>query len=280
MDFEIFLPILAEKSFKETFKIRGFELLLKALIHFGSAIQRLTIQFDHIYNTTAAAICISQYVNQYTGRSLTHLKLNEMKTNTLEQFAIPFEAVDSLHLGIEIPVNGHATLTLNEIFPNLRSLNLTLRSKVDISLIVCEFPRLVNLKLYMSECGTERNDQIFRLMAKNPHIKCIEVEFYPRTLVRFDLERMNQLLPKLELLTLHSFDIGNESVHFEHLKGLHWERKTSDSIELLSFSRLESLEMNEYHQEEIHAWAHFFCKNKNLNRLHVTIVDLLQTCRI
>lgn len=272
VNFEIFAPILAEKPFKETFKIRDFELLLKTLMHFGGVIHRVAIQYDHISNTTAAAIS-TKYVNKYTGRSLTQLRLDALHTNILQLFTVPFEAVESLHLGIETPVNRHETLALNEIFPHLKSLNLTLRTKVDISLIECEFPQLEHLKLYMSKIAAEQKNQIFGLMEKNSHIKGIEIEFYPGTSERFDLERMNQLLPNLEHLTLHQFDIGNDAIHFAHVRRLRWERVTTDSIQLLSFSHLESLKINEYYQEDFHEWEAFLGKNGNLSRLHVTTVD-------
>lgn len=90
---------------------------------------------------------------------------------------------------------------------------------------------------------------------------------------KFNLKFINRLSPNLEHMTLYSFDIGKDSVHFKNVKRLRWERVTSSSIWKLSFSKLESLKIGEYRRHESHVWAEFFQRNTNLSRLHITMLD-------
>lgn len=107
-----------------------------------------------------------------------------------------------------------------------------------------------------------------------PHIAIQYVNpFGCNTFSKFDLKFINRHLPNLEHLTLHPFDIDNDLVHFENVKSLIWERATSSSIMKLSFSRLTSLKIDQYHRHEYHVWAAFFQNNSNLSELHVTLRD-------
>lgn len=258
--------------FTDNFEINNFKLILKTFKHFGGAIQRLDIIVNYISNETRAAI-INQCVNKYASKSLNQLSLGSIYKDTLDQFTVPFEAVENLLIGIGKGVNENRHLPLNELFPKLRSLNLLLHTNTDYSPIVCEFPLLNNLSLYMSEDAWRREAQIFELLGKNRHIQSINVEFHRGAFVRFDLKLMNQLLVNLEHLSVGNFNIGNESVHFEHVKRLRWERSNSTSIDRLSFARLESLKIDEYRRHEFQVWSEFFRKNVNLSRLHMCLLD-------
>lgn len=76
-------------------------------------------------------------------------------------------------------------------------------------------------------------------------------------------------MPKLENLTLSSFDIGKDSLHIEHVKHVVLYETAPFSIEKLSFSNLQSLKMY-YASSLMDEWMQFFKQHSNFKRLDLT----------
>lgn len=261
---------------------RTHKVILKALKHFGCVIQRLSV--DNRFIGQLEAISISQHINEYTSSSLIHLNLNEMKNGILDQFTKPFENVESLNFIIPIEAKKltNRDVSLDQIFPKLYELSMELWADADYSFLQCKLPILMYLDLNVFYW--KKRDQIDELIRNNPQIQGIDITYSPNDYVKF----INEQLPNLENISMFELKItGNDIVQFEHVT--HFSFKfpgdgydSISSIKKLSFPRLNSLKIQNYHYGD---WAtvlsnEFLIKHPNISRLHYVVYlpcdDLLE----
>lgn len=86
--------------------------------------------------------------------------------------------------------------------------------------------------------------------------------FYPHDFAKV----VSRLLPGLQKLALWNFDMGYDTVHFEHVKELRLLSSIDGSPTKMTFSNLHELEMK-YESEYGDAWVEFFKQNKHLRRV-------------
>lgn len=248
----------------EIFKFDTFHDIMTKL---GSAIQRLNIQNEYIDNKKL--ITINQYISKYGSATLTHLKLGKMIGDTLEQFEQPFEKVESLTFTIGVEQIRSGVLPLTQLFPRLRRLAVSLKSGNFYTWMNCHFPHLEHITAidYVQK-GTAQFEGI---MSKNVHIKSFEVQQFVSE-CNF-IEKIRELLTNVENLILHSFNTQGDRIHFDYVKNFTLHTFYPVSIEQLSFSRLESLDMK-FSSTRIEGWLGFFKKHSHLSRLRFSTYDI------
>lgn len=248
-------------------KIYKFPAALNLLQHFGCMIHKIEIQNQCIEANDSAVI--SRFINEYTRDSLTHLKLGYIKFDTFEYLRGPFPNVVNLSITFDSEPIKTQVNKLNDIFPNIRLLELSLHSDIDYSFIDCKFPRLERLILDVQSTAWKRAYRFISLMKQNPQIRSAEIERFPPDAVKY----LDKLLPNVDTLTLYIFNDNNETVHFSHVKHFTLYTENRRFIENLSFSHLESLAI-EYIPVLFDTWMRFFEKHNDLQRLNLREVFL------
>lgn len=145
-----------------------------------------------------------------------------------------------------------------------------LLSDTDYSFIGYEFPFMERLHFKVAGPSTvhAQKEQIDDILKKNPQIKSIEIHDFPKDYVKV----VHQHLPNITDLFLHELDIGNDKVHFEHVRSFTLYDTAPGSIENLSFSRLESLQI-EYSRDMFDSWIRYLRNYSNLTRFKVGTID-------
>lgn len=130
----------------------------------------------------------------------------------------PTKNVEELSFAIYGDKCNDGPLPLNKLFSKLHQLELSLYSNINYSYIVCEFSHLDHLTLSISNPDAwSRADQIEMFLAKNSHIRNVEIHFTPQ--LSISLAEISKLLPNIENLTLHNtLELFNETAHFDHVK--------------------------------------------------------------
>lgn len=167
-----------------------------------------------------------------------------------------------------------ASRPLDEIFPNLRQLYLTLRTGMNVSFLDRQFPYLnhFHLEMYENNDAIKRMkmiEQLKGMVLKNPTIRSIAVLFdYTPNFLQF----LREALPSLERLNLDRLLMDNsDNVQFDHVKSFafHTQNTTSiNNLRKLSFPHLDSLEII-YTPNCINEWIQFFRRHTQLKQLYV-----------
>lgn len=242
-------------------EIYAFETLNSLLSTFGSEIHRLIIHYESMDSVIASMV--NQLISQHGSTSLTHLNLGEIKENTFQQFTVPFENLEHLSFVVKQSHIKSGQLPLNELFPKLSNLKLFLYQDTDYSFINCEFSNLKNLTLAIPFQPRNGPDYIPEFLRKNQQILSIDVNHISSDFVHV----VHKELPNLERLKLYDFNIGENKIHFEHVKHFVLEDYFPRSIKDLSFACLESAEIN--YSWRPNEWIAFFKNHRNLSRLYV-----------
>lgn len=249
-------------SSSKRIEVYKFEAGSDLLQHFGCAMHKIEIQ-NQFFEVNESAV-VSRFINEFARDSLTHLNLGYIKVDTFEHFRFAFDGVEDLTLVIETEQIQNIKKFLNESFPNVQRLELSLNADIDYSFIECRFNQLKHLTLNVLPFAWNRAHQFTAFMKLNPHIKTAEIERFPPDLVK----QLDELLPNVETLTLEIYDDNNEPVHFSNVRDFTLYTNNGRFIENLSFERLESLQI-QYIPELFDAWIRFFLRHNDLQRLHL-----------
>lgn len=244
----------------KSIQIDDFETNLRTIKFFGCVIQKIIIINTKIeWNRL---VVIREFIEKYASKSLISLELH--KIDILEQITVSFEKLEELDFIVFTEKLSTKVLPLNQTFPNLRRLSVTLLSKIDSSFIDCEFPQLKQLKLFTTNSSWTQQNQIEGLIRKNPQICDIEIKYFTRNYLKI----INQLLPNLEKLTLHDSFSEIENIRFEHVKIFIFYPQFSSSIDKLLLPKIESIKLY-YAPSDFNIWIKFFKNHRNLSRLHL-----------
>lgn len=252
-----------ENHFDKHVEIYDLPSTVEILKNFGHWINRLDIQNSNI--SMDFSITIDQLINRHCAGSLKYLNLGYLDEYTLGYLTQPFKKVEELTLSVKGNAIRSGFLLFNRLFPRLRHLRLILNSNIDYSFITFEYPHLDYLSMVVSNDVWKRKERIEGLLRKNPQIRSIKIQYGPMDYAK----DINQFLPKLENLSLHTFDLGKNYVHFENVRNFVLSTRSPRSIENLSFARLETLKM-EYSSAFFDEWVAFFKQHSNLSSLHLT----------
>ncbi|XP_055306262.1 uncharacterized protein LOC129570610 isoform X2 [Sitodiplosis mosellana] len=261
-------PVLMDEW---TILVFGLNVSLKLLRNFGPAIQKLTIHNQRFWvNEEEHEQTIMGFVNEYCAQSLIKLDLQITNPDTMKKLTGPFTNVEELGCNViasdipEITTHNHATL--NKFFPNIRNLTLSIKSNTNTG-FVGSLPQLKFLSLRGDTITPQTiSDTRYtqHLMNRNPQIKALKLVFYPPNFVRV----VKLYLPDLESLSLWFFDLGNDRVHFEHVKSFELLSGIGGSPLKISFKQLEELRMW-YQPRYAQEWIEFLMMNTHLKRVHV-----------
>lgn len=241
-------------------QIQDFELTLLALKYFGRFIEKLKI--DYSFMNEFQLNRINGMINEYCSESLIEIHLSNCEGYVLEVFTAPFKKIESVSLGMEMKTVGKS---LDQIFPNLKSLSLSLITILDESLIDCHLPYLEHLYFRVEHNFRDTTESYVEILIRNnPQIRSIVLY---NVSSRF-LAIVNQLLSNLEHLTLWAFAMNGDDIHFENVKTFVMKNALYSSPVNITFSNLEELHMS-YYDNRFDAWLDFITKHPNLKRLHI-----------
>lgn len=250
------------KKYEKFIEIAESEWIEDVFKYAGKWIQKLSIQSHKMQNPKR----IYEIVNKYTSESLPHLDLRWIKNDTFNSFAMPFNALEELHFLVDEEKPSANMQPLNQIFPKLRRMSVSLNTDLDYNCLDSDFQHLEHLETYIKSSDSSKQKMQFEsLLHKNPQIRSINLWNFPNNYVI----TINKLLPKLENLTLHSFGGLDETVHFENVKNLQISVSHPIDIEKLIFSHLELLDMD--FSSIFNELITFFGNHQNLSKLHLHI---------
>lgn len=255
----------------------SYDTILNIIKRFGSAIQRIYIEHEWIESTDATQNII-QCIANYTSDSLTHLNLGIIKPNTLAQLPMTFGHIESVAFATKRGIILGETPPLNQLFPNLRQLEMDLLAEIDYNFIDVEFPKLEHLYMVLDRDGRYRTNQIISMIEKNPQIKSIGCENCERDY----FDAIYRILPNITNLTLGKYDSNENTVIFENVKNFYYKVSQDGAfqaaIERLSFPVLESFKIrnNNFRCHLVEQFDGFFSRHRNISNLHY--IDRTSNC--
>lgn len=261
-------------NFEKRLRLFDIDLSLKNIEHFGSAMRKIYVdnfsidQFSSRSNSDKSNR-IFQSINKYAGDTLECLHMGRLKENTLQQLTDPFKKVEELGLEITDEIRA-GSLPLNELFPNLRRLELKMMYATgDYSVLDCEFPHLEHITFEFDDRALQRRDQIEAFLRKNSHVKGVKVAFIPREF----LKELPVLLPNIENLTLNIVFVDDDVIQFDNVKHCKFYNHIMyeyGKTQNLLFPQLESLELSFSNREiERNVYDAFFEKHPHLKKLRL-----------
>lgn len=242
--------------------IYDYETILTVLTLFGHVIQRINIQNEAIDNNRLATI--SAALNKYGSKTLASLEFVRIAIDTLEQFSVPFQAIQNLTISINDEGFRCGNLPLNQLFPNVRRLVVHLETQVNNSFIDYQYPELEHLTIYAKQAEYVEQ-HIEDLIRKNSQIKSIELKRIPINFIEF----INRQLPALETLVLYELHIESDTLGFDCLKHFELYESSADSIRRLSLPHLQTIKIT-YSSQDFDDWTHFFGRHQSITKLHLT----------
>lgn len=242
-------------------KIKDLKLASNFMKFFGNKIQKL-VMYNYPKLPSDWAI-LNRIVNKYGAESLTKLKMSRFSKEIWSQFSQPFKNIKTMDIDIEGNTDG---MKLNWMCPKLKSLNIIFIREANYDFIDCELPHLEHLHIsFHNVLIWNRKEEIIGLIKKNPQIRSMDIVPTIPELAQV----VNELLPRLESITLRFDDQGNQPLHFENVKhcavSSNYDYVT---VTNLSFSHLESLEI-QYPSMKLEKYIEFIGRHRNLKRLRV-----------
>lgn len=249
---------------EDKIQIEDYVLMLLILQYFGHTIRSLEIDFENFQVNQIHEM--NNYTNKFCSESLKQLVLTHCKRNSLDMIQQPFKNVENVTFTLGFEKLTYGDLTLDEMFPNVRRLELSYMNIADINFILRKFHRLEHFTISFLQTDSFTENDIEKFIGKNPHIRGIKLINSSFAFLNF----LNENLPKLEELELHStvenqknYD-GNE-IHFKNVKRLVIKSVTEDSPEKLKFDQLEELQIDCY-SKLTDKWMDFVVENKKLRK--------------
>lgn len=240
--------------------IYNVETALNVLKYFGMYFHKIEIDeyTKHIKPTHLKKI--SQYLNKYCRKTLNRLKI-ELKYDFLDEFALPFHAVEELTIRSNIK-RFSETRPLNELFPNLRRFHHlnSYGGIVESDLIDCTFSNLEHFSV--EGYGSE---SVKKMIRKNPTIRSLSPILSDPSFLKF----INLHLPNLENLTI--FSDGYEKVQLNSVKNVQFPfifKLFVRTIDNITIPHLESLRIWAY-PRYFNKWMEFFGRHSHLRNLHL-----------
>lgn len=241
-------------------------LFLNALKFFGNFITTLGVNFEKLGKYQCFEII--KYIDQFATKSLKEFHMLRCNENYLADIQHPFEYIEQVSLDGVFDKLGSTTLHLNELFPNLRRLNVGSRGIVDKTSIDFKFSHLEHLNIIFGSSKGFRETDIVPMIQKNPQIKSITTG---RNTMNF-LRNLNQNLPNIEELNLPFLfvdyqDVGPEIV-FHNVKKLTVKGKMFQQPDLLVFPQLSAFVVDCY-PDFSNQWIDYTLRHPNLMELDI-----------
>lgn len=210
---------------------------------FGRFVNSVLINYSNINQTEWASVLAN--VANNCAETLTTLQFYGFTENPLLELPQFFPNVEVVRLVGEADSIANETVKLNQIFPSLKHLEVSVRNMKNQSWIELEFPNLDQLYTSLSGMSVQRfnEETIGQVLSKNPQLTTVGTGFAS---IAF-LNTTNVLLPELETIVIGQFpQAGNEvfqgQIAFENVKKL--IISSSNVPTQLQFPKLHEVEFN------------------------------------
>lgn len=232
---------------------------------FGKLIKRLSIAY-HMIKPMSQHNEIGKYVNEYCAETLIEFSAKDTKAGVFDNMTKPFTKVERVAFEGSWEKTDSNKLGLDELFPELRVLNL---SYPKASILECVFPKLVELN-----SDVEPSPAFHKFFENNKQIKKLRLTTTSMEL----LHVVNENLPNLDVFDFYipsdSPSYNDPEVEFKQVKEIsikdngHYIRTGN-----ILFKQLKKLELSNFGRLD-NVTADFIGSNENLETLIITFGNL------
>lgn len=248
-------------------KIKNLKMAKNVLTYFGNDIRKMRINTENADSNELKFII--KLLNEYCSESLIELGLRIDHGEALNYFTKPFKNVKHISFERNLPAMDRGVLPMNETFPALRSLSVSLW-EVNSDYLFQHFQYLEHLRL---DLGINGNPHfVFELFKFYRHIRSLELNFATSQ----HLLLANMILRELEHLTLGCFQLTDGIMFFPHVIKFTIKDFLSSPNNLL-FVRLEELEIH-FYPIRYFEWMAFLDDHIGLIRFHLNYFDMDDAC--
>lgn len=252
--------------------IRNLVTAVRIVKHFGHLISHLEITQYGRNCRGGDKLMINNLINYYCSESLTQLTLDINEADFFDCMNKPFINIKDLSIEGDFKSLNSKSFQFNELFPAIKSLNLRSPSILDTSCIDRKFHHLQKLSVSRVNHKYSKHlaeDDIKKLILKNPQIQNLTLEYESRSYLRFISENLLQL----ETLKLAFYDElksnDKEEIRFENVKYFEMENCFDISApKNVTMNKLEEFKTGTYSTSG-YAWMDLIEKSANLKKLHI-----------
>lgn len=231
--------------------IENAEMAISVLHHFCNHIHRLSINF--FYLTLDQRNRIENVVENACFESVNEVGIFGFNIDVLLNFTKPLTNVETIKMQGKFRSSAVVSMKLNEIFPNVRLLSLSLLDVFDPSIFDIQFPQLEHFDISLIRISVELSPQDFiqnmmttvrNLLMKNPTIK---------SLILHDCHSMHfvkmasDYLPNLEEISIDFIALDEyrgEPMRFPSVKKLDFTMQNYGLSELMTFETIEDMKIS------------------------------------
>lgn len=153
-------------------------------------------------------------INNYCSESLVALHISNQYNDIFARLWKPFETVYALSLDGSFKDFGNSHFTFTELFPAIKILDL---GSSNIGAMDFSNERLSNLEHLLADNQDYLTTQTLeRIIINHPQMQCLTLKSVKSELLQLASEL--QQLKELVLINYDDINIGNVSLHFQHLK--------------------------------------------------------------
>lgn len=244
--------------------------------YFGNYTTKLSMDIDE--KLPRSTMNFDRLINEYASESITILDLKRVRSDTLDQFKLPFKQLKELSLKINVNQTGNI-LPFNILFPELQKLSITLQLNLNYSFIDCELPNLVNLTLNLNSIPNHKhvNDQFERFLQKNQQIRFVDL-LGLGTVPEEYIAAISKL-PNIETFSILNIKLKNQTIQFDSVKNFHYKDYFPLSINKFVFPWLETLSTT-YEPRLYNQTIEFLRNHRKLNRAQFIIYPMIKPLRL
>lgn len=210
-------------------RILDLRMCLQFLRCFGDLISEMGL-------TLVSELCewkhlIIEYINEYCSESLIKIEFYNNPKGGLNKLTKIFNKVEKITMYDSYPTEKK----LNEIFPNIRKLQLYYGKKYDYEFIACNFPYLEHLDISETNLNDIQKKNLLIALRSNSQLKSLKAEeWFSDILYTNYFQETNEILQNIETLDVYidkKIDY-NSTISNKHLKNLKYLEISGDEFEL------------------------------------------------
>lgn len=245
-------------------------IIFNMLEHFGDAIKKLKLNIG-VWNDHYEPVV--KFMVDHCAENLIDLEMvfpYQLQNAIFQRMTNRFEAVKNLAFQFHLNVTN-SSLSMDQLFPQLRKLRINLLNKIQSDYVACHFPHLEYLEISTNQVNDEPIESIEEMLIKlNPQIRRISFSSPSLRLVQTIAAHSTQL-EHLSIVTWDNFG----AIRFPSVKTLEMTFLGTGDI-TLRFQHLQELRINCFANGCNTNWAKFLQNHPDLKRLHIE--DLEHGC--
>lgn len=248
-----------------TIVLDDYDTILHTFKNFGRVIKRLKLKTSILCSNQIAEL-MGNLISKYPFDSLVDVEFEETNDKLFTYITKSLESVESVRFEGTFLRAIPDGLPLNKLFPAVRRLELDSLTGDGLGFFNCH---MAHLEHFSVDGINQESESCFAdVMINNPQIKSVELnDNYPNF-----VEKLNELLPQLEELTLSDFTPSNGCVRFENVTTFSTTLGYS-SPHSLHFPQLQTFYI-QFIQERFAEYLSFVNEHNHLNHLNVEHWDL------